>query len=164
MHICISCGLEHEHKVGDSIFELYLTAAHEVILRNIKRAIDLSGVVSPVCERCVIDFRKYLELKMPEIAAGFYASILGDRKRSNKIKEGIELRKKKGLPIGRPPIIPDHKRREMRILRKEGYSFNKISRMTGYGKSTIFKVLKKNKIYSNDHQGKLIAALLELQK
>lgn len=61
---------------------------------------------------------------------------------SNLIKFGLDKAKKKGVKIGRPTVIDEAKKAEIKKLRSEGYSIRGISQMSGVGRSTVERVIK----------------------
>jgi DNA invertase Pin-like site-specific DNA recombinase len=67
-------------------------------------------------------------------------------------REGIDLAKKSGKHIGRPPTINDEIRKKAKQMREEGLSIRRISIVMGFSRITIYKALGLTKLKDENKQ------------
>jgi DNA invertase Pin-like site-specific DNA recombinase len=65
--------------------------------------------------------------------------------RARNQRQGIEARRRKGLPMGRPRKINGARREWVLKARDEGKSYSQIADIVGCGKSTVSKICKEER-------------------
>tara|TARA_R110002060_G_scaffold77031_2_gene88052 strand:- start:1585 stop:2145 length:561 start_codon:yes stop_codon:yes gene_type:complete len=79
-----------------------------------------------------------LQLQIIGSCAEFERSMINAR-----IREGIQVRKSKGLPVGRKSVVDDNMRKRIIKADDDGVSKTEIANHEGVGRATVYRVLSK---------------------
>lgn len=132
-----------------------LNPGDEVIILSIDRlarsTLDLLNIVEEIKKRGATLrslHESWLDTREDNPSGEFMLTIMGglaemERKQINKrVKEGIEVAKKKGVKFGRPTADQERVRHALDLYNSGSYTVKEIERLTGISKSTIYRRLK----------------------
>lgn len=147
---CIDYVREGDTLIVDSIDRLArnLRGLQDIISKLIAKGVAVKFLKENLTFTASHDPMSTLMLQMMGAFAEFERSLIRTRQR-----EGIDLAKKSGKRLGRPPTINDEIRKKALKMRDEGLSIRRISILMGLSRITIYKALgltKKQKELAND--------------
>lgn len=133
-----------------------LKSGDEVIVLSIDRlarsTLDLLNIVEDIKKRGA-SLRSlheaWLDTREDNASGEFMLTIMAglaemERKQINKrVKEGIEVAKKKGVKFGRPVADQERVGHALDLYDSDSYTVKEIERLTGISKSTLYRRIKK---------------------
>jgi len=135
---CIDYVREGDTLIVDSIDRLArnLRGLQDIISKLIAKGVSVRFVKENLLFTGNSDPISTLTLQMMGAFAEFERTMIRSRQ-----KEGIELAKKSGKHLGRPPTINDEIRKKAAKMREDGLSIRRISILMGLSRITIYKAL-----------------------
>jgi DNA invertase Pin-like site-specific DNA recombinase len=146
---CIDYVRAGDTLVVDSIDRLArnLRGLQDILNTLIAKGVTVKFVKENLTFTANHDPMSTLMLQMMGAFAEFERNMIRTRQR-----EGIDLAKKSGKHIGRPPTINDEIRKKAKQMREEGLSIRRISIVMGFSRITIYKALGLTKLKDENKQ------------
>lgn len=135
---CLQYVRQGDTLVVDSIDRLArnLRDLQEILAQLLEKGVSIQFIKENLLFSSNSDHISVLMLQMMGAFAEFERNMIRSRQ-----KEGIELAKKAGKRLGRPPIFNNKHKKQAKNLKEQGMSIRKIAITMGVCRASIYKLL-----------------------